>query len=265
LPARTGLAKAPVTAALLHTEALRDVFYINADDIASEQFGHVTDDVERNTRAAEVAEILRRDALDQGQAFAFETLGSTVGKLAFIDEPIAAVLQEELPVTGKVLEVASGSGEHCAFFAELFPGHIWQPTDPDPDALGSIESWCAGLDNVLPPLALDAASADWPVHAADAVLCINMAHISPWEATLGLVAGAERLLAKGAALMLYGPWRRDGVETAPSNEAFDASLKSRDPRWGLRRVGDFDAAARAFARTRLVEMPANHLMMIYRR
>ena len=103
-------------------------------------------------------------------------------------EPIAEVLQEELPVTGKVLEVASGSGEHCAFFAELFPGLVWQPTDPDPGALSSIASWCAGLDNVLPPLALDAASADWPVDAADAVLCINMAHISPWEATLGLVA-----------------------------------------------------------------------------
>jgi hypothetical protein len=182
-------------------------------------------------------------------------------------EPIAAVLQEELPVTGKVLEVASGSGEHCAFFAELFPGHVWQPTDPDPGALGSIASWCAGLDSVLPALALDAASADWPVDAADAVLCINMAHISPWEATLGLVAGAQRLLAKRAPLILYGPWRREGVETAPSNEAFNASLKARDPRWGLRRVKDLDAAAdaRAFARTRLVEMPANNLMLVYRR
>ena len=182
-------------------------------------------------------------------------------------EPIAAVLQEELPATGKVLEVASGSGEHCAFFAELFPGHLWQPTDPDAGALRSIASWCAALDNVLPPLALDAASPDWPVDAADAVLCINMAHISPWEATLGLVAGAGRLLGKGAPLILYGPWRRADVTTAPSNEAFDASLKARDSRWGLRRVEDLDAAAdaRAFARTRLVEMPANNLMLIYRR
>lgn len=182
-------------------------------------------------------------------------------------EPIAEVLQRELPPMGKVLEVASGSGEHCAFFAALFRSHVWQPTDPQPDALGSIASWCAGLDNVLPPLALDASSGDWPVHAADAVLCINMAHISPWDATLGLVAGAERLLAKGAPLILYGPWRRAGVETAPSNEAFDASLKARDPRWGLRSVQDLDAAAeaRAFARTRLVEMPANNLMLVYRR
>ncbi|MCW5659208.1 MAG: DUF938 domain-containing protein [Burkholderiaceae bacterium] len=182
-------------------------------------------------------------------------------------EPIAAVLQAELPVTGKVLEVASGSGEHCAFFAELFPVHVWQPTDPDPGALGSIASWCAGLHSVLPPLALDATAAHWPVDAADAVLCINMAHISPWQATLGLVAGAQRLLAKGAPLILYGPWRREGVQTAPSNEAFDASLKARDPRWGLRRVEDLDAAAlaRGFARTRLVEMPANNVMLIYRR
>lgn len=182
-------------------------------------------------------------------------------------EPIADVLREELPLSGKVLEVASGSGEHCAYFAELFPGHVWQPTDPDPGALSSIASWCKGRDNVLAPLALDAASADWPVDAADVVLCINMAHISPWEATLGLVAGAERLLAKGAPLILYGPWRRAGVETAPSNEAFDASLKARDSRWGLRRVEDLDAAAaaRAFARTRLSEMPANNLMLVYRR
>ena len=182
-------------------------------------------------------------------------------------EPIAEVLRQELPFAGKVLEVASGSGEHCAFFAELFPGHVWQPTDPDPGALSSIASWCERRDNVLPPLALDAVSADWPVDAADAVLCINMAHISPWEATLGLVAGAARLLAKGAPLILYGPWRRAGVETEPSNEAFDASLKARDSRWGLRQVEDLDAAAaaRAFARMRLIEMPANNLMLVYRR
>jgi SAM-dependent methyltransferase len=182
-------------------------------------------------------------------------------------EPIAAVLQQELPAAGKVLEVASGSGEHCAFFAGLFTTHVWQPTDPDPGALGSIASWCAGRDNVLPPLALDATAADWPIDAAGAVLCINMAHISPWVATLGLLAGAHRVLAKGGPLILYGPWRRRGVETAPSNEAFDASLKARDPRWGLRRVEDLDAAAnaRGFGRARLVEMPANNVMLVYRR
>lgn len=182
-------------------------------------------------------------------------------------EPIASVLRQELPASGQVLEVASGSGEHCACFAEVFPGLVWQPTDPDPGALASIASWCAGLGNVLPPLALDAAAEAWPVEAADALLCINMAHISPWPATLGLVAGAGRLLASGAPLIVYGPWRRRGVATAPSNEAFDASLQARDPRWGLRWVEDLDAAAAAhgLARTRLVEMPANNLTLVYRR
>jgi len=182
-------------------------------------------------------------------------------------EPIAEILQEELPVTGTVLEVASGSGEHCAFFAGLFPGHVWQPSDPDPGALASIASWCAGLENVAQPIALDAAAAEWPVARADAVLCINMVHISPWEATLGLLAGAGRLLAKGAPLILYGPYRRAGVETAPSNEAFDESLKARDPRWGLRWAEEVDAAAapHSFRRTRLAEMPANNLMLVYRK
>lgn len=185
-------------------------------------------------------------------------------------DPIAAVLRDELPPTGQVLEVASGSGEHCAYFAQQFPALTWQPTDPDPGALVSIASWCAGIANVRPPLALDAASPAWPVEqgqAVEAVLCINMAHISPWESTLGLVAGATRLLGPGAPLILYGPWRRDGVPTAPSNEAFDVSLKARDPRWGLRRVEDLDAVAAAagFTRTRLVEMPANNVVLVYRR
>lgn len=185
-------------------------------------------------------------------------------------DPIAAVLRDELPPSGHVLEVASGSGEHCAWFASRFPALTWQPSDPDPDALASVASWCAGLANVRSPRALNAASPVWPVdegQAVDAVLCINMAHISLWESTLGLVAGAARLLGPGAPLILYGPWRRDGVPTAPSNEAFDASLKSRDPRWGLRRVEDLDAVAAAsgFARTRLVEMPANNVMLVFRR
>lgn len=184
-------------------------------------------------------------------------------------EPIAAVLRDELPPTGQVLEIASGSGEHCAYFAQQFPALTWQPSDPDAAALASIASWCAGLANVRPPLALDAALPHWPVgdEGVDAVLCINMAHISPWPSTLGLLAGAARRLGAGAPLILYGPWRREGVPTAPSNEAFDASLKARDPRWGLRRVEDLDAAAAAsgFARTRLVEMPANNLTLVYRR
>lgn len=182
-------------------------------------------------------------------------------------EPIAAVLADELPARGLALEVASGSGEHCAFFAERFPALQWQPSDPDADALASIADWCADLPNVLPPLMLDAAEAAWPIGAADAILCINMVHISPWEATLGLMAGAGRLLAPGAPLFLYGPYRQRGVPTAESNEAFDVSLKTRNPAWGLRHVEDVSAAAAAqgLVLDRLVAMPANNLSLVFRR
>lgn len=182
-------------------------------------------------------------------------------------EAIAAVLADTLPAAGTVLEIASGSGEHCAFFAERFAALRWQPSDPEPSALASIAAWCAGLGNVAPPLAIDAAASDWPVVRADALLCINMVHISPWEATLGLLDGAARVLPERAPLVLYGPYRRAEVETAPSNEAFDASLRARDPRWGLRDVAEVTeaAAARGLAFERLVEMPANNIMLIYRR
>ncbi|WP_404334273.1 DUF938 domain-containing protein [Sphingomonas sp. MMS12-HWE2-04] len=180
-------------------------------------------------------------------------------------DPIATVLAEVLPDSGLVLEVASGTGEHCAWFAERFPGVEWQPSDPDPEARDSIASWCADLANVRAPIALDAAGPDWPMAQADAVLCINMVHISPWEATLGLMTGAARLLAPGAALVLYGPYRRHGVATAESNEAFDVSLKQRNPAWGLRQVEDVTAAARGFVLERLVEMPANNLTLVFRR
>lgn len=182
-------------------------------------------------------------------------------------EPIAEVLAETLPASGTVLEIASGSGEHCAFFAARFPALNWQASDPEPSALASIASWCAGLANVAPPVAIDAAAGDWPVERADALLCINMVHISPWEATLGLLDGAARVLPDGAPLILYGPYRRTEVPTAPSNEAFDASLRARDPRWGLRDVAEVTeaAAARRLRFERLVEMPANNLMLVYRR
>ncbi|MBQ1500558.1 MAG: DUF938 domain-containing protein [Sphingomonas sp.] len=180
-------------------------------------------------------------------------------------DPIAAVLAEELPASGHVLEIASGSGEHCAFFAGRFPGLIWQPSDPDADALASIADWCAGLANVRPPLEIDAASAAFP--AADAILCVNMVHISPWEATLGLLAGAGRALGPGAPLILYGPYFRDTVETAPSNLAFDIDLRSRNPAWGLRHLEEVDheAMAREFEPARLVEMPANNITRVYRK
>jgi hypothetical protein len=182
-------------------------------------------------------------------------------------QPIAAVLEAELPASGLVLEVASGSGEHCAFFAERFAALRWQPSDPEDAARASIADWCAGLANVLPPLLLDAAAETWPIAAADAILCVNMVHISPWEATLGLMTGAGRLLVPGAPLILYGPYRQRDVPTAESNEAFDVSLKARDSRWGLRHVEDVSAAAAAhgLALQRMVSMPANNLSLVFRR
>jgi SAM-dependent methyltransferase len=184
-------------------------------------------------------------------------------------EPIAAVLTEELPATGLVLEVASGTGEHAVHFARTYPDLQWQPSDPDPAARDSIATWRAdeALANLLPPIVLDAASPEWPVELADALLCINMAHISPVAATEGLVAVAARLLPPGAPLILYGPWLEDDVATAPSNLEFDASLKARCGEWGLRRLEWLDglAAAAGFHRTRRVAMPANNLTLVYRK
>lgn len=183
--------------------------------------------------------------------------------------PIADVLREELPDSGMVLEIASGTGEHAVHFAREFPQLDWQPSDPDPQARASIAAYVedAGLANLNPPILIDAASIDWPVARADAILCVNMVHISPWEATIGLFAGAERLLPTGAPLVLYGPYLEADVETAESNIAFDRSLKDRDPAWGLRDLAQVDALARAngFARTRRVAMPANNLVLVYRR
>jgi SAM-dependent methyltransferase len=182
-------------------------------------------------------------------------------------EPIAAVLEAELPARGLVLEIASGSGGHCAFFAERFTALRWQPSDPEEAAQASIADWREGLPNVLPPLELDAAADLWPIAAADAILCVNMVHISPWEATLGLMAGAGRLLAPGAPFILYGPYRQRDVPTAELNEAFDVSLKARDPRWGLRHVEEVSAvgAAQGLALQRIVPMPANNLSLVFRR
>ena len=184
-------------------------------------------------------------------------------------EPIAQVLAEELPQGRLVLEITAGTGEHAVHFAAAFPALQWQPTDPDAAALQSIAAWReeAGLPNLRAPLALDAASAEWPLSAADAVICINMIHISPWASAEGLFAGAARLLGQGAPLVLYGPYLEDGVETAPSNLAFDQWLKEKDPRFGIRRIEDVDALAarQGFTRTRRVEMPANNLMLTYRK
>lgn len=184
-------------------------------------------------------------------------------------EPIAAVLAQELPETGLVLEVASGTGEHALYFAKAFPRLIWQPSDPDPDARASISAWssAAKLPNLRLPVLIDAASSKWPVNKADAIICINMIHISPWPSSQGLFAAAQRLLPLGAPLILYGPYLEDAVTAAPSNLAFDASLKSRNPDWGIRRIEDLDrlAISHGFSRSRRVEMPANNLMLTYRR
>jgi hypothetical protein len=184
-------------------------------------------------------------------------------------DAIAAVLAEWLPASGGVLEVASGSGEHIVHFAAAFPHLDWQPSDPDPAGRTSIAAWSteAGLANIAPPLALDAAAPDWRIDRVAAILCINMVHISPWPATLGLFAGAARLLAPGAPLILYGPYSEPDVPTADSNRAFDASLRARDPAWGLRDTAAVQAAA-AEAGLAFVErrtMPANNLMLLFRR
>lgn len=181
-------------------------------------------------------------------------------------DPILAVLRRVLPPAGLVLEVASGTGEHCAHFAAALPGLDWQPTDPDAEGRASIDAWCAGLANVRPALALDAAG-EWPVAHAEAVLCVNMIHIAPWEATVGLMRGAGRVLGGGAPLVLYGPYRRDGVRTAEGNEAFDRSLRARDARWGLRRLEEVaqEAARNGFGAPEVVEMPANNLTVVFRK
>ena len=183
-------------------------------------------------------------------------------------EPIAQVLGDWLPASGLVLEIASGTGEHAVHFAEAFPNLEWQPSDVHPEALSSINAWRAsiGLPNLRTPITLDASSPDWPIQHADAVLSINMVHISPWTAALGLLDGAARILS-GGPLILYGPWLKDDVPTAPSNLEFDVSLKYRDPEWGLRRVEDFAEAAeaRGFALEETRRMPANNLMLLFRR
>jgi SAM-dependent methyltransferase len=184
-------------------------------------------------------------------------------------QAISDVLAAILPGTGLVLEIASGTGEHVIHFAARFPGLIWQPTDDDDAGIASIESWRADVDlpNILPALRLDASAAEWPVTEADAILCVNMIHIAPWTATEGLMAGAAQCLPEGGILYLYGPYRQAGVPTAPSNEAFDLSLKDRNLDWGLRAVDDVTALALAHGLKPdpPIDMPANNLSLFFRR
>lgn len=182
-------------------------------------------------------------------------------------EPIREVLARVLPRTGTVLTIAEGTGEHVLHFATAFPSLVWQPTDRDDAYLASTRAYVAeaALPNLLSPLSLDVTDTVWPVRAADAVTCINMIHIAPWEATLGLFAGAARVLAPGRLMFLYGPYKFDGQFTAPSNEAFDQSLRSRDSRWGVRDVRDLEKVAVGFQLVETVTMPANNHSLMFRR
>lgn len=185
-------------------------------------------------------------------------------------EAIASVLHDELPRSGVVLEVASGSGEHIVYFADLFANLDWQPSDPDAEALASILAYSAEFEgsNLRLPMVLNASAPDrWEMKGADAIVCINMVHISPWEATVGLFAGAAQLLGgKDMPVILYGPYFEQGVKPAPSNLEFDENLRSRNEQWGIRNVEDLDtlAQAKGLRRTARHEMPANNLMLVYR-
>ncbi len=184
-------------------------------------------------------------------------------------EPILAVLRRVLPERGHVLEIASGTGEHAVYFAAALPNLLWQPTDQDSLALRSIAAHraAAGLANLAPPLPLDASASDWPVSHADAVVAINMVHISPWSATEGLMRGSARVLPPGGILYLYGAYKENGIHTAPSNAVFDESLRARHPDWGVRDVADVTRLANTHGLV-LVEripMPANNLSLVFRR
>jgi SAM-dependent methyltransferase len=184
-------------------------------------------------------------------------------------EPILEVLERILPRSGTVLEIASGTGQHAAHFAAALPGVAFQPSDADPlmvDAARRRRA-AAGLPNLEPPVVLDALADPWPVTGADAMIAINLLHISPWAVTSGLLRGAAAVLGSGGRLAIYGPFFRDGVPTAPSNLAFDASLRARNPAWGVRRLEDVAevAARHGFDLEEAVEMPANNIIAVFRR
>jgi hypothetical protein len=184
-------------------------------------------------------------------------------------QPILDVLRPRLPDDGLVLEVASGSGEHVAHFAAALPHLTFQPSDPSASARASIDDWAeaSGLANIRPAVALDAEAPAWPIERAAAVLCSNMIHIAPWSAAVGLIAGAARVLPADGPLYLYGPYRRAGRHTAPSNDAFDRDLRERNPAWGVRDLETVTelAAAHGFEAPEVIDMPANNLSLVFRR
>lgn len=181
--------------------------------------------------------------------------------------PILEVLERVLPADGTVLEIASGTGQHVVAFAEHFPALRWQPSDIDAELRASVaqRTAVAATTNIAQPIELDAMRRPWPLDRASAVICINMIHIAPWSATEGLFAGAAEILPPGAPLVTYGPYKRGGEHTAPSNASFDASLRSRDASWGVRDVDDVADAAvqRGFELSEAIEMPANNLTLVF--
>lgn len=184
-------------------------------------------------------------------------------------EAILAVLRDVLPATGTILEIASGTGQHAVHFAAAMPGVTWQPSDPDAASRASIAAWTAhaGLANVRAPLALDVRAQPWGVTQADAMVCINMIHISPWASAEALFAGAGAVLRAGGVLYLYGPYRRDGAHTAPSNAAFDEQLRAANPEWGVRDMEAVMAlgAAQGLRCDAPIPMPANNFSLVFRR
>ena len=183
--------------------------------------------------------------------------------------PVADVLKRVLPDHGLVLEVSSGTGQHVVHFAREMPNLDWQPTERDEETLASIAGWVAaeGLSNVRQPLRLDVCDQPWPVGSAAAVVCLNMIHIAPWAAAEALIRGAEAILVLGGVLFLYGPYRRDGKHTAPSNEAFDRQLRAQNPDWGVRDLEEVSryAESHGFDAPAVYEMPANNFSVVFRK
>lgn len=180
-------------------------------------------------------------------------------------DAILEVLRVQLPAAGRALEIASGTGEHVAHFAAAIPSLQFQPSDPDPQRRASINAWTHGLANVQPAIDLDV-MASWPDLGVDAIICINMIHIAPWAAAEALFAGAARALVPNGLLMLYGPFKIDGAHTGPSNADFDADLRARNSKWGVRDLTEISGltARFAFSLPERVQMPANNLCLIFR-
>jgi SAM-dependent methyltransferase len=184
-------------------------------------------------------------------------------------DPILAVLERELPRSGLVLEIASGTGQHVAHFARSLPQLSWQPSDPDAEFRRSISLWIdfEHLANVKEPLDLDVREQPWPIASADAIVCINMLHVAPWAAAQALFEGARQVLSQQNLLFLYGPYRRGGGHTAASNAKFDAELRARDAEWGLRDVEALADLAdhNGFTLADTLAMPANNLSLVFRK